>query len=60
MSINIPAPFKGTTEQAKANFKTHRFGNDDDFRCGDCDCKPWHTASAYPCGEEPPRIFVTE
>jgi hypothetical protein len=23
-----------------------------------CDCKPWHAAAHYPCGQEPPRENV--
>jgi hypothetical protein len=60
ITINEPIPFKGTEEQKEANFRTHYFGMgaDLDSRCHYCDCKPWHKAAFYPCGEEPPRHNV--
>lgn len=61
--MNVPVPFSGTTDQADVNFSTHDFrtwGYEDDMdsRCARCDCKPWHKAAAYPCGQEPPRMLV--
>ena len=54
MIINEPIPFQGTEEEKKANFATHHFWADDgvEYRCCDCDCKPWHKAAFYPCGTE--------
>jgi hypothetical protein len=55
-TINVPIPFEGTPEQAKANFASHSWGNVyDDYRCNDCDSKPSHEAALYLCGQEPPR-----
>ena len=58
---NEPVPFSGTPEEADANFNTHRFSGDmdGDYRCGFCDCKPWHKAAHYPCGEPTPRQIRT-
>lgn len=55
--MNEPIAFNGTDEEKKVNFKTHNFWADDgiEYRCCDCDCKPWHKAAYYPCGTNPPR-----
>lgn len=63
MLVNKPIPFDGTEEERKANFNTHCFVPEDveglDFRCSQCDCKPWHVAASFPCGEaEIPRHTV--
>lgn len=61
VTINEPVPFEGTEEQKSANFKTHHFVDccgDYEYRCSQCDCKPWHKAASYPCGVEPPRRTV--
>ena len=52
-SMIRPIKFEGTKEQLAANRATHRFWHDGDFeyRCCDCDCKPWHAAASYPCGK---------
>ena len=57
MLMNSPVPFEGTDEQRKENLATHYFTHmgDYEYRCSDCDCKPWHAAASYPCGTEPPR-----
>lgn len=59
-TMNVPVPFEGTQDQKRANFATHRFmwGDDMGERCLNCDCKPWHKAAEYPCGQEPPRMDV--
>lgn len=63
--IDRPIPFKGSQEERIANRQTHYWGlisfaDIDEVRCLDCDCKPWHVAADYPCGEEPPREVVDE
>lgn len=55
-----PIRFTGTAEEAAANFATHNFfstgyGDDGDYRCGDCDSRPSHAAARYPCGADVPR-----
>lgn len=59
-TMNIPKPFDGTVEQAKANFATHLWmlDLDQEVRCADCSSKQWHAAAKYPCGTEPERIDV--
>ena len=53
-----PIEFDGTVAESREHFDTHRFGYDgDDVRCVKCDCKDWHAAASYPCGQEPPREF---
>lgn len=56
-SIDQPVPFDGTPDEADKNFATHSFYGDvdGDYRCGFCDCKPWHKAAHYPCGFQPKR-----
>jgi hypothetical protein len=63
-TINVPKPFPFDTDedqiQAIINYHTHSFAyTDDESRCVNCDCRPTHKASFYPCGEEPPRILRT-
>jgi len=60
-TINAPIPFQGSRQEAEANFKTHDFYQVDmfEYRCGKCDCKPWHEAAFYECGNEPPRKDFT-
>ena len=63
-TINVPKPFPFDTPddqmQAMVNYRTHSFAyTDDEVRCVDCDCRPTHKASFYPCGEEPPRMLRT-
>ncbi len=64
MSLNVPVPFDGTPEQARANRATHHFYttqyDEDSFetRCTDCDCKPGHQAANYPCGASVPRMTI--
>ena len=57
MIVNSPVPFNGTKKKKKKNFRTHQWSTFDgiDYNCAACDCKPWHAAASYPCGEEPPR-----
>lgn len=52
-----PLPFLGTPEEGQANFRTHSF-NGIDFRCYDCDSRPFSTSSFYPCGAPVPRVEV--
>ena len=60
MIVNRPVDFDGTDEEKRENFLTHHFVNwDDEYRCSDCDCKPWHVAAKYPCGYDVPRETVT-
>lgn len=63
-TINRPIPFQGSDEEKAENLATHFFDRlpyDDyfDSRCIRCDCKPWHAAALYPCGQEPPRETVS-
>jgi len=55
--MNVPVPFPGTEVEKIINYRTHYFGGEDG-RCFDCDSKPWHVAADYPCGEEPPRMWI--
>ena len=58
---NVPVPFQGTKEEAKANYLTHSWWLFDGAPvCGECDAKAWHTAATYPCGTEPERITVAD
>lgn len=58
---NVPVPFQGTKEEAKANFLTHSWYSFDDCPvCMDCDAKVWHQAANYPCGTEPERLTVAD
>jgi hypothetical protein len=62
-TINRPVRFGGTEAERDRNFRTHDFHasgdpEDGDVRCWRCDCKPWHAAASYPCGEEPPRETI--
>jgi hypothetical protein len=59
MKVDMPKPFDGTEQEAKANFSSHHFVNNDDPSCLNCDCKPWHITASYPCGVEPPRVVTT-
>jgi hypothetical protein len=57
--VNRPIPFRGTLEEAAANYATHRFLDyDGEQECDVCLSKPWHVAASYPCGQEPPRETV--
>jgi hypothetical protein len=60
-TINAPIPFQGSRQEAEANFMTHDFITFDgvEYRCGKCDCKTWHEAAFYDCGNEPPRKDFT-
>lgn len=64
ITVNRPVPFQGTDEEKAANRATHNFqgiceGEEYmDFRCLNCDCKPWHAAADYPCGAVVPRETV--
>jgi len=54
---NLPKPFDGTDEQARANFSSHHWIEWAEFEvaCMECDSKPWHKAAYYPCGTHVPR-----
>lgn len=56
--LNRPVPFSGTDEERERNQQTHRWTYYDEARCDACDCKAWHEAANYPCGQEPPREWV--
>lgn len=49
--------FPGTEAEIEANRATHFFTGDE-FRCADCDCRAFGTASTWPCGAEVPRETV--
>jgi len=57
---NVPVPFDGTEEEARANFESHNFVTFDglNYNCMDCDCKPWHQAAKYPCCAYVPRTDI--
>lgn len=59
---DVPKPFDGTEEEAKANRATHKWMQDSpiSFVCLNCDAKEWHVASNYPCGTEPPRTVIVQ
>lgn len=60
-TVNRPVAFPGTEAEKRANYATHCFVSwdpDDCTRCTYCDCKTWHVAADYPCGQEPPRETV--
>lgn len=58
--MNVPVPFPGTPEEARANRESHRFSYDPDgdSRCYLCDSRPSHVAADYPCGADVPRMDV--
>lgn len=59
IDVPVPFPFDSPKNQIQAmvNYRTHSFAYaDDEARCVECDCRPTHKASFYPCGEEPPRM----
>jgi hypothetical protein len=60
--VDRPVQFSGSEEERAANLASHSFTwSDPDTRCTFCDCKPWHQAASYPCGDEPPReVIVTD
>lgn len=64
MTINMPAKFEGTPEEAAANWRTHRFvadgdpENAGDARCWNCDVRPGGTHASWPCGADVPRVEV--
>lgn len=60
-TINQPVPFRGTREEAEANYQSHKWWHDPeswDMMCDHCGSKGWHKAAEYPCGVEPPREDV--
>jgi hypothetical protein len=61
MLYNKPITFEGTDEQAEINRRTHNFITFDslNYNCADCDCKPYHAAAKYPCGQEPERETIS-
>ena len=58
MRANVPVPFSGSQEQGTANFQTHHWVNMGGYVCMVCDAKVWHAAARYPCGINPPRVWV--
>lgn len=54
-TIEEPVPFTGTPDEARQNFATHSFTNDDDPACLRCDVRVWMASASYPCGVEIPR-----
>lgn len=43
----LALPFTGTAEEAKVNWGTHSFTDED--RCINCDCRPWGQWANYAC-----------
>lgn len=59
MIVSRPVKFSGSDAQKRENFLSHHFVNwDDEYRCSNCDCKPWHAAAEYPCCSDVPREVV--
>ena len=52
-----PVPNRALPDRIRQNRLTHQWGTLDgtDYACYVCDCKMWHEAANYPCGQEPPR-----
>lgn len=58
---SVPVPFSGTEEEKRKNNATHNIDfSEEDARCMFCDCKMWHKAYDYPCGERVPRMDVAK
>ena len=59
---DVPLPFQGTEEEARANRATHQWANESPISvvCMKCDAKDWHVAADYPCGTEPPRTTIIQ
>jgi len=60
-TANVPVPFMGTAEQAKANFASHDWQTYDPFEpaeCRKCMHRTYHVGASYPCGVEPARVTV--
>jgi len=53
-TLNVPAPFPGTPEEAAKNRETHIF-DWDWMRCVNCDSRPTAIAD-WPCGTTVPRL----
>lgn len=53
MTVNAPAKFAGSVDEAMVNYGSHYFV---DGRCMDCDCRPFGRVASWPCGVEPPRV----
>jgi len=58
--VETPVPFSGTPEEARANFDSHMWVQEDEFNvsCMRCDARVYQFAANYKCGEEPPRTIV--
>ena len=60
-TLRRPVPWTGTPEQREINLATHSWTTLDgqEWVCGDCDAKPWHTSAAYGCMERVPFEEIT-
>lgn len=59
-TINAPARFSGTEDEKRANRLTHDFAGNDEGRCWNCDCRAYGIVAEWPCGAEPPRVWLTK
>ena len=52
-----PVPNRADDQRIRKNMNTHQWMtlDNEDWSCLVCDCKDWHVAAGYPCGQEPPR-----
>ena len=52
-----PVPNRADDQRIRRNRNTHQWMtlDNEDWSCLVCDCKDWHVAAEYPCGQEPPR-----
>lgn len=60
--IDMPARFPGSREERLANFHSHDWWqcDENEYRCGRCDCRPGHRAADWPCGADIPREQVPD
>ena len=55
---DAPQPNRADDQRIRKNMNTHQWMtlDNEDWSCLVCDCKDWHVAAGYPCGQEPPRV----
>lgn len=59
MLFDMPARFKGTKEEASANYASHSWSAyGSDVFCIRCDCRPSGVFADYPCGSDIPYVPV--
>ena len=54
--FGMPDEFPGTPDEKERNYNSHdwtRFQGQ--IICWVCECKQWHVAAEWPCGEQPSR-----